>query len=78
MAEEDRLRWRCRRGMRELDVLLCRYLDLHYASAPADEQAAFRHLLETPDPELFALFMGRAQPQDEAQQSLVSRICQGV
>ena len=35
------LRWRCRRGMRELDVLLERYLRERYPSAPAAEQQAY-------------------------------------
>ena len=48
--------------MRELDVLLERYLEERYPSAPASEQAAFETLLELPDPELFAYLMGRAAP----------------
>ena len=42
------LRWRCRRGMRELDVLLERYLRERYPSAPAAEQQAFAALLDLP------------------------------
>ncbi len=53
--ELNRLRWRCRRGMRELDVLLERYLDRRWPTAPAGRRAAFRALLELPDPELAAL-----------------------
>ncbi|HUO94839.1 MAG TPA: succinate dehydrogenase assembly factor 2 [Steroidobacteraceae bacterium] len=51
-AELHRLRWRCRRGMQELDMLLARYLDKRWATAPEEERAAFRALLELPDPEL--------------------------
>ncbi len=57
-VEVRRLRWRCRRGMRELDVLLAGYLDRCWPSAPADQRAAFRALLELPDPELAALCFG--------------------
>jgi antitoxin CptB len=32
-GEIGKLRWRCRRGMRELDVLLSRYLDEEYRTA---------------------------------------------
>lgn len=60
-----RLRWHCRRGMRELDVLLRGYLDSRYAEAPAAEQAAFRALLERQDPELHALLLGRMAADDE-------------
>ena len=57
--EVNRLRWRCRRGMRELDVLLERYLAECWPSAPPERRAAFGALLELPDPELAALFLGR-------------------
>lgn len=61
-AELGRLRWRCRRGMRELDVLLTRYLDERYASAPEAEQEAFRALLNRQDPELHGFIVGRIEP----------------
>jgi antitoxin CptB len=57
-----KLRWRCRRGMRELDVILERYLDQRYAEAPLAEQQAFETLLDLPDPELFAYLMRRETP----------------
>lgn len=50
--ELGQLRWRCRRGMRELDAALVAYLDHHYTDADDDEQQAFHHLLALPDPEL--------------------------
>ncbi len=77
MNQGDGLRWRCRRGMRELDILLTRFLDRHYQTASAAEQAAFRRLLETPDPELFAWLMGRAVAPDEDARTLVDRIRTG-
>lgn len=61
-----RLRWRCRRGMRELDVLLVRYLERDWRAAGPAERAAFRALLERQDPDINALLLGRLQPQDEA------------
>ena len=59
-----RLRWRCRRGMRELDVLLERYLQERYPSAPIDEQETFRAILDLPDPVLFAYVTRRESPTD--------------
>ncbi|OUD14278.1 succinate dehydrogenase assembly factor 2 [Thioflexithrix psekupsensis] len=55
----SRLRWHCRRGMRELDLLLTRYLNEHYPEASAEEQLAFQELLELPDPELFSYVIGK-------------------
>ena len=65
-AELGRLRWRCRRGMRELDVLLVRYLERDWPTADAADCAAFRALLERQDPEINALLFGRMDPDDEA------------
>ena len=59
MSELSRLRWLCRRGMKELDVVLSRYLEQDYASAGSEQQAAFRELLELPDPDLYGLLLGR-------------------
>src|ERR1700730_1854272 len=63
-AELGRLRWYCRRGMKELDILLTRYLDAGYGDASAEEQAAFRGLLEVQDPLLYAYCLGREQPPE--------------
>jgi antitoxin CptB len=58
----SRLRWRCRRGMRELDTLLTRYLERHYPAAPSSERDAFARLLELPDPDVFGYLVGRVEP----------------
>lgn len=53
-----RLRWRCRRGTRELDLLLGAYLENRYPVAPDEEKQAFEELLEWPDPEILAALTG--------------------
>ncbi len=73
-ASLGQLRWRCRRGMRELDVLLTRYLDEAYAGASPIEQRAFRQLLECPDPLIHAYLLGRETPDDGDLHSLLRRI----
>jgi len=60
----SRLRWRCRRGMRELDTLLLNYVDNVYPQAGPEARAAFRRLLTTPDPEILALLTGRSATGD--------------
>lgn len=50
--------------MRELDVLLERYLQQRYPCAPAAEQQAFEALLDLPDPQLLAFLMRREIPAD--------------
>jgi antitoxin CptB len=76
--EIGKLRWRCRRGMKELDVLLTRYLDERYRDATPDEQQAFRRLLDAQDPLLYAYFLGRAVPPDAVLSSLLERITAGA
>ena len=63
-AEAGRLRWRCRRGMKELDILLTRYLDECYGTAGAVEQQAFQLLLETQDPVIYAYCLGSERPPE--------------
>jgi len=59
-----KLRWRCRRGMKELDLLTLGYLERHYPTAPAEEQQAFAALLELQDPLLMSYMVGRETPAD--------------
>jgi len=72
--ELSRLRWRCRRGMRELDMLLLNYLDSFYVDAEPVEQRAFRRLLTTPDPDILALLTGRASADDEHLSYVIKRL----
>jgi len=71
--ELGRLRWRCRRGMKELDVLLERYMDERFATASLPEQDAFRLLLETQDTVLYAYCLGSA-PVPPQLRGLIERI----
>ncbi len=75
-TEEGRLRWRCRRGMKELDILLTRYLEQRYGLASAEEQEAFRVLLETQDPVIYAYCLGQERPPEHLA-VLIERITAG-
>jgi succinate dehydrogenase flavin-adding protein (antitoxin of CptAB toxin-antitoxin module) len=60
--------------MRELDVLLTRYLDDRYTSAPGEEKAGFRRLLELPDPDLIAYLLNAEKPADKELCNVIDRI----
>jgi antitoxin CptB len=60
--ELGRLRWRCRRGMRELDELLARYVNECFCGASNSEQQLFQELLETQDTVLHAYCLGAERP----------------
>ena len=69
-----RLRWRCRRGMRELDQVLLRYLDRAWAHESEARRAVFLTLLDTEDDRLWRWFMGHEVPDDVQVASLVASI----
>ena len=63
MSDLARLRWRCRRGMRELDQLLGWYLEQRYAGVDDATKAAFSTLLDQQDPQLWSWLSGRGTPE---------------
>jgi antitoxin CptB len=73
-AELRRLRWKSRRGMRELDQLLGRYLDREWRQSSEAERGVFLRLLETEDDKLWHWFMGHETAGDVEIQLLVERI----
>jgi antitoxin CptB len=70
------LEWRCRRGMKELDLLLVRYLREHHATAATEERAAFAQFLELPDPDIARYLIGGDVPEDPRHADLCRRILQ--
>ncbi|MDH3778233.1 MAG: succinate dehydrogenase assembly factor 2 [Gammaproteobacteria bacterium] len=78
MSEESRLRWQCRRGMRELDELLVRYLEESYPGDSEDDKAAFRAVLELADPELNGYLLQRQTPSTEPIARVINRILRRI
>jgi antitoxin CptB len=74
MSEMSRLKWKCRRGMKELDLLLEGYLQTRYPNAAEAEQGAFRDLLELQDPVLFDYVTGRGRPASEDQRRVIDAL----
>jgi antitoxin CptB len=73
-SDNRRLRWRCRRGMKELDIVLGWYVDECYATAPADQRLAFEALLEQEDPILWRWLVGAAPPPQGALGDVLRRL----
>ncbi|MDF1646141.1 MAG: succinate dehydrogenase assembly factor 2 [Legionellaceae bacterium] len=72
--EIAKLKWRCRRGMLELDLILSRFLSNHWNALTRDEQMIFERLLHEPDPNLYAWFMGYETVEDESFKHMVTLI----
>ena len=73
-ARLAKLRWRCRRGMRELDAVLQKFLDAEAARLTEAEIGCFEQILELPDPTLHAYLLGRSAPDDARTTALIDRI----
>ncbi|MEO8565444.1 MAG: succinate dehydrogenase assembly factor 2 [Betaproteobacteria bacterium] len=69
-----RLRWRCRRGMLENDLILERFLDAGGASLTAADVAALDLLLDLSDNDLWDILSGRTEPADVSLLPLVGRL----
>jgi antitoxin CptB len=74
MKELERLRWRCRRGLLELDIVLKRFVDQDYAGLDAEQKIAFDALLDLPDTVLWDMIAGRKDATESKQQALLEKI----
>ena len=75
---QRRLVWQCRRGIKEVEVLLVPYFERHYANLSASDQALFEKLLEQHDVEMFEWFTHRSQPEAPDLARIVRMVMNGV
>ena len=64
-SQRSRLIWRCRRGIREMDILLLGYLESHYDNASADQQKIFEELLEETDLDILSWITQKTSPDEK-------------
>ena len=74
METLNKLRWQCRRGTLELDIMLENYLDAGYIKADESEKSAFKSLLALEDNVLLPYLMGDKLPIDEEMAALINKI----
>jgi len=74
MDELARLRWQCRRGTKELDFLLNRYLETGYLLADQGEREMFVELLGMEDDRLIGVLMGDRKLEAKELAGLVNKI----
>ena len=70
-VELNRLKWKCRRGLLELDLVLQRFL-----ASPVNETdvPALNELLELPDNDLLDIVMGRSDSYASHLDQTVARL----
>lgn len=74
LLDENRLRWACRRGMLELDLLLGGFIDNGYQSLSEEEKFIFQDLLIEADQQLFEYFMKKAPVEDAKLANVIEKI----
>ena len=67
-VERERLKWRCRRGLLELDIVLSRYVARH------PDDAELGELLELPDNDLWDIVAGRSDNYASHLSEVVARL----
>jgi len=77
-VNKAKLKWACRRGMLELDMLFIPFVDEAYDNLSPSQQTTFERLLTGQDPELFAWFMGHEVCQDQELNAIVQIILKRV
>jgi antitoxin CptB len=78
VVNKARLKWACRRGMLELDVLFIPFVDEAYDDLSSKDQHTFERLLTEQDPDLFAWFMGHKTCEDSELKAMVQFILNRV
>jgi antitoxin CptB len=78
LNNKARLKWACRRGMLELDVLFLPFVDEAYDQLSESQKLTFERLLEGDDPDLFAWFMGHQECKDAELNDMVQLILNRV
>ncbi len=74
LEADNRLRWKCRRGMLELDIMLQSFLKNGYAELEEEESKLFEQLLDYEDNPLFELLMGHMQPANPKMNHVIKSI----
>ena len=72
-VELARVRWRCRRGLLELDIVLGRFIQ-KYPDLSIEKKLEFDILLDMPDTALWDMISGKQPAADAGQQALLALI----
>jgi antitoxin CptB len=73
-VEAHRLKWKCRRGLLELDIVLQRFLQAADFPREEGELAELNQILEYPDNDLWDIVIGRSDRYDAHLSQIVARL----
>ena len=75
-GERSRLLWRCRRGIREMDIVLQEFLNHSYDTLSDDDKNSFAQLLDEADLDILNWIMGKDEPENDAIKNIITLIRQ--
>lgn len=75
LTSEARIRWQCRRGMLELDLLLLRFFDRYYLQLDGATQKLFEQFLTNNDQDLYSWLVKKEKSGNIIFNDLITRIC---
>ena len=76
IADVRELMWQCRRGIKEVEVVLVPFLQRHYPALSDERKALFVRLLDCEDADMFEWFTERSEAEDKLIQGMVDEILQ--
>ena len=71
MSELSRLRWRCRRGIKEMDLILQYFLEHVYAGLSPQQQTLFEQILDETDLDIMDWITSRSEPENKDYEVLI-------
>ena len=74
MKSIERIRWRARRGMLELDILLEKFIGGYYTHLDKGDMRVFEELLDMPDNELWDMIAGKQETMNPEHRALLEKI----
>jgi antitoxin CptB len=74
MSEYGKLAWQCRRGTKELDLLLTAYLNVSFDNADVLEKSSFMQLLNLDDNAMMGLLLGDGRTHCKSMDAVIDKI----
>jgi len=78
MLSASQILWRCRRGIREMDLLLQQFVERYYSQLSTQEKHDFERLLDEADLDIMDWIMGRRTPPSDNYANLIQMINSSV
>jgi antitoxin CptB len=70
----EKIKWKCRRGTKELDLLLGKFFDQFFMDSDNKKKEAFVRLIDMQDPEIYDLLIGKKKAQNSDIESVIKLI----